>query len=121
MTARLIPALSLLAATGLALPALAETRLTEVRDRTPLPGFGINSDIAEDLDVIDANGRTIGEVSRVVGPDRNTAQALVVEFEDYLIKSRDEERLVQLTDVTFDGSTFVLGNVGDLTALPMSR
>lgn len=114
-------ALPVLALPLLALPALAQTKMVEVRDRTPIPGFGINADVADDLDVTDAAGRHIGEVEEVIGPDRNTPEALVIEFEDHIIGNSEEDRVVPLSSVTFDGSAIVLEQTEGLTDLPIWR
>jgi rRNA processing protein Gar1 len=47
-----------------------------------IAAFGAIADQVEDWDVYDASGAEIGEVEEVVGPDAQTAAALVVDFDD---------------------------------------
>lgn len=116
MRTHLVAALSLLAT-----PALAQDRLHEVNDRTPLAGFGINADLAGDLDVYDATGRKIGEVEEVVGSTPDLANALVIEFEDIVAEYGTEDRVIPLTAFTFDGSAMILADGTTVQDLPIWR
>ncbi|MGI3168777.1 hypothetical protein ACRARG_06475 [Pseudooceanicola sp. C21-150M6] len=108
-----------------AFPALANTNMAsgmvEVRDRTQISEFGINSDLADDLDVYDANGRKIGEIEEIVGPDRRTAQAIVVDFDDDMAGADDHERLFPLTAFSFDGSGLVMADISGIKDAPIWR
>ncbi|MFZ3583357.1 hypothetical protein ACOI1H_14460 [Loktanella sp. DJP18] len=103
----------------LATPALAQDTMVEVQDRAALPGFEINADVADDLDVLAAAGVKIGEVEEVVGPDRDTPEALVVDFEDEAATYGAEDRVVPLTAFLFDGSAMQLNEGTDVTGLPI--
>lgn len=105
----------------LAGPALAQDRIQEVADNVLLPEFGIDADLADDLDVLDVAGRKIGEVEEVVGRSRGTAEALVVEFEDEFPEYGREERVVPLDAFRFDGGAMVLRESIDVQALPIWR
>lgn len=61
--------------------AHAQSGLVEVRDRAQVAAFGASADDVDDWDVFDAAGTEIGEVEEVVGTDRDTPTALVVDFE----------------------------------------
>jgi len=62
--------------------AVAQTAWVEVNDNARIAAFGAIADQVEDWDVYDASGAEIGEVDEVVGPDAQTAAALVVDFDD---------------------------------------
>lgn len=61
--------------------AHAQSALVEVRDAAHVTAFGASADDVDDWDVFDAAGVEIGEVEEVVGTDRDTPTALVVDFE----------------------------------------
>ncbi|WP_146036447.1 hypothetical protein [Pseudotabrizicola formosa] len=116
MRMHLVVALGLLST-----PALAQDRLYEVNDQTPLAGFNINADLADDLDVYDVAGRKIGEVEEVVGSTPDQADALVVEFEDSVADYGPEDRVIPLTAFTFDGSAMTLADGTAVQDLPVWR
>lgn len=103
----------------LATPAFAQETLFEVNDRAPLAGFGINADVADDLDVYDVAGRKIGEVEEVLGTTADAATALAVEFEDAVTDYGGEDRVIPLAAFTFDGSVFVLADGTAVAELPV--
>lgn len=109
--------LSLLTAS--AIPAFASTTMIEVDDQVVLPGFDIIADIADDMDVYDADGRKIGEVEDVVGPDRNTPEALAVEFEDELAEFGREDRIIPLSAFTREARGMVLADLNHITDFPI--
>ena len=116
MRIQLVAALSLLAT-----PVLAQNAMFEVNDRAPLAGFGINADLADDMDVLDSAGRKIGEVEEVLGRSRDTAEALAVEFEDSVSDYGREDRVIPLTAFTFDGSALVLTEGTAVQDMPVWR
>ena len=61
--------------------AFAQTAWVEIDDEVRVPAFDARADDVDDWDVYDAAGTEIGEVEEVVGPDRQTPAALVVDFE----------------------------------------
>lgn len=105
----------------LATPALAQDRMLEVNDGVLLSEFGIDADLADDLDVLDTAGRKIGEVEEVVGWSRDAAEALVVEFEDAFPEYGLDERVLPLAAFRFDGGAVVLRDNTDVQAMPVWR
>lgn len=104
-----------------ATPTLAQVSYVEVADRTPVAGFGINADLADDLDVYDSTGRKIGEVEEILGQTRDTAEALVVEFEGSASEFGREDRVIPLTAFTFDGSGLILADGTTVQDMPVWR
>ncbi|MGX6647293.1 hypothetical protein ACWCOP_05055 [Maricaulaceae bacterium MS644] len=105
-------------------PAFAQNpqdAMYEVADRTPLPGFTINADVADDLDVVDATNRKIGEVEEVVGPNRDTPEALVVDFEDAIAEYGRQDRIIPLSAFSFDGGFMVLADDTAVSDMPIWR
>lgn len=100
-------------------PALAQEQMYEVTDRTPVADFGINADLADDLDVYDSAGRKIGEVEEVLGRSTDAAEALAIEFEDSASEYGREDRIIPLTAFTFDGSALVLADGTAVQDLPV--
>ncbi|WP_185982777.1 hypothetical protein [Aureimonas mangrovi] len=68
--------------TALSGATLAQTTLVEVDDRAMVAPFGIAADLLDDIDVYSQAGVEIGDVEEIVGPDRQTATHLVVDFDD---------------------------------------
>lgn len=116
MRIHLAAVLSLLAA-----PAFAQATLVETDDRTLLAEFGISADLADDLDVYDATGRKIGEVEEILGSTRDTAEALVIEFEDSIADYGREDRVIPLTAFTFDGAALTLTDGSTVQDMPIWR
>lgn len=111
--------LPLTALVGLvALPVLAQSQFFEVDDVVPLPGFDLNVDEADELDVHDVDGNKIGEVEAVVGSNRALASGFAVDFEDGLTEYGDVTRVVPLEEFEFDGTAFVMSDDIDVTRLP---
>ncbi|HAJ19927.1 MAG TPA: hypothetical protein DCL95_07700 [Rhodospirillaceae bacterium] len=105
----------------IAVPALAQSKMVEVHDRAAMPGFSINADVADDLDVFNQAGQKIGEVEEVVGSTRETPEALVVDFEDQVVDYGPEDRIIPLSAFTFDGSGMVMADGITATEMPRWR
>lgn len=112
---------SLIAVPALAQSALAQSKMVEVHDRAAMPGFSINADVADDLDVFNQAGQKIGEVEEVVGSTRETPEALVVDFEDQVVDYGPEDRIIPLSAFTFDGSGMVMADGITATEMPRWR
>lgn len=107
---------------ALASPALAQTGPVEVGDRTMIDAFGVDADMIDDLDVLDAQGRKIGEVEEVVGADRDTAESLVVDFEDELAEFGGDDRIVPLDQFSLEGEVLTFtGDAATLADMPLWR
>ena len=74
--------ISLLAVAAAMSAAYAHQALVEVDDKVEVPALGANADTVDDWDVYLADGTEIGEVDDVVGTDRTTPTALVVDFDN---------------------------------------
>lgn len=98
-------------------PGFAQTEMVEVDEDVEITAFGLDADDAEDLDVHDEAGNEIGEVEEVLGRDRSTAEALVIEFDDE-DSFGDDERVVPLDLVTRTEDGVRLGADVDIEALP---
>lgn len=97
-----------LAATGLmAGVAFAQGAWVEVSDNVQVAPFNATADQVDDWDVYDATGTEIGEVDEVVGPDANTATALVVDFEGNGGYA-DRDVIIPLDQFTLDGNRLLL-------------
>ena len=74
--------ISLLAVAAAMSTAYAQQTLVEVDDKVEVPALGANADTVDDWDVYLTDGTEIGEVEDVVGTDRTTPTALVVDFDN---------------------------------------
>ncbi|MFX0543084.1 PRC-barrel domain containing protein [Roseovarius sp. S4756] len=103
------------------MPPFAQDQMHEVNDNAAMSGVEINADRGDDLDVLDTAGRKIGEVEEVAGPDRDTPEALVVDFEDEITDYGDEDRVLPLSVFTFDGNATLLADGTDIKRAPIWR
>ncbi|MCF3933071.1 hypothetical protein L1787_06535 [Acuticoccus sp. M5D2P5] len=97
--------------------------LVELDDDFVVPGFNLPVDVLDDYDVVDRNGEYVGDVEEVVGPDRQTATSIVVEFDGpgWLFDD-DVERVVDITLFTIDGERLVLDMTEDaVRSLPVYK
>lgn len=67
-----------LAAVGV---ASAQTPWVEIDDQIVVAPFALSADAIDDMDIVDAAGKKIGEVEDVVGPNRNEATAVVIDLD----------------------------------------
>jgi hypothetical protein len=95
-------------ATLFAAPALAQSNWVEVDDQTIVAPFDAIADIVDDWDVYAPDGREIGDVEDVIGPDRNTATALVVDFDDNAGYGDRDDVVVPLDQFTWQDGRLVL-------------
>lgn len=100
----------------LAAPAVAQSEMIESSDDVEIASFGMDADAVEDLDVHGESGNEIGEVEAVIGPDSETPQALVIEFEDE-DSFGDEERVVPLDQVTLGEDAVLMHGNLDIESL----
>ena len=103
----------------IATPTLAQVSYVEVADNAPVAGFGINADLADDLDVLDSTGRKIGEVEEILGQTRDAAEAVAVDFEDSASEFGAEDRVIPLTAFSFNGSALVLADGTTVQDMPI--
>lgn len=97
-----------IAATGfLAGSALAQSALVEVRDDVMVEAFGAIADRVDDWDVYDVSGKEIGEVEEVVGADRDTPTALVVDFDDDSAYP-DRDVVIPLDELVYENGRLIL-------------
>lgn len=94
-------------AAGAIFPAAAQTKLIEVDDAAMVQPFNQNADTVDDWDVFNAAGVEVGEVEDVVGPDRNSATALAVDF-DNKEGFADGDVVVPLDQFAFENNRLVL-------------
>jgi hypothetical protein len=92
----------------LAAPALAQSNWVEVDDQTIVAPFDAIADVVDDWDVYAPDGREIGDVEDVIGPDRNTATALVVDFDDDAGYGDRDDVVVPLDQFTWQDGRLVL-------------
>jgi hypothetical protein len=89
--------------------AFAQTAWVEVDDQVMVAPFNLNADRVDDMDVVDAAGRKIGEIEDVIGPSRTEATALVVDFESgsgYV--AGDDDVIVPLAGFELQGENLLL-------------
>jgi sporulation protein YlmC with PRC-barrel domain len=90
-------------------PALAATHWVEVDENVIVAPFNLPADAVEEMDVVDAAGRKIGEVEEVIGPKETEATALAIDFEDNEgLDDRDEDIIVPLAGVQLQGDRLLL-------------
>lgn len=99
-------------------PALAQqTTMVEVADETMVAGLNMEADDVDDLDVYASNGIEIGDVEEVVGPDRDTAEGLVVDFDDSAYG--EEDRIVPIDQFSMSDDRVVINaDAAAISAMP---
>ncbi|WP_312796838.1 PRC-barrel domain-containing protein [Tianweitania sp.] len=80
----------------------------EVDDKTMVAPFNVDADRLEDMDVHNAAGQKIGEIEDVIGADRATATALVVDFDDQAGYGDRDDIIVPIERFSLDGVKLVL-------------
>lgn len=103
----------------LATPAFAQDQWMKVDDRTPVESMGINADLVDDLDVVNAQGIKIGEIDEVLGTSRDKVEAFVIDFKSSAKEYGKEDRIVPVNAFTFDGSDIILTDTVDVSTLPV--
>ena len=86
--------------------AVAQGTYTELEDDVQVSEFSMTVDDLDDMEVHNSAGDEIGEVEEVLGMDDQTATALAVDFNDDVAEN---DRVVQLTDLSMDGDRLVVG------------
>jgi hypothetical protein len=96
---------ALLAGAGI---ALAQNAWVEVDDAVDVAPLNAQADVVDDWDVYNGAGAKIGEVETVIGPDRNTPTALVVDFEDDAGLGDRDDLIVPLDRFALNGQNLTL-------------
>lgn len=100
--------------------AFAQTgTLVEVGDNVTVQPFNIAAGLLDDIDVYTAEGVEVGDVDKLVGPDRETATHFVVDFDDDG-GFPDRDLLVPLEALTLDGNRLIISlSPEEVAALPV--
>lgn len=103
--------------------ANAQTAWVEVDDTVVFAPFGLTADAIDDMDVVDATGREIGEVEDVVGPNRTEATAVVIDLESEAgLPQGDADIIVPLGDLEVQGKNLRLpGDAAAIGNYPIHR
>jgi sporulation protein YlmC with PRC-barrel domain len=89
--------------------AMADKHWVEVGENVIVAPFNLPVDAVEEMNVVDAAGRTIGEVEEVIGPKKTEATALAIDLEDNAgLDDRDEDIIVPLAGVQLQGDRLLL-------------
>jgi len=92
-------------------------QLVEVDDATMLMPWNMSADAVEDAKVITPDGRALGEVETVIGSDRTTPTALVVDFDD--ATGFSDDRVIPLERFNVDGNRLTLTtSAAEIVGLP---
>ena len=96
-------------------PTVDVANLVELDDDFVLPTLNLPVDALDDYDLVDRNGEYVGEIEEVVGPDANTATAIVVEFDGpgWFLTDDDVERVVDIGKFSIEGDKLVIDIVAD--------
>ncbi len=96
--------------------ALAQTAWTETDGQVFVGALGLTVDEIDDMDVVDAAGRKIGEVEDVVGPSRSEATGVVIDLDSTSgLIAGDDDIIVPLAGVEVHGKALRL--LGDAATL----
>jgi sporulation protein YlmC with PRC-barrel domain len=87
--------------------AFAAKHWVEVGENVIVAPFNLPADAVEEMDVVDAAGRKIGEVEEVIGPRETEATALAIDFEDNAGLG-EEDVIVPLAGVQLQGDRLLL-------------
>lgn len=105
---RLKTILAAVAALGVtALNAFAQNSLVEVDDNVQVTAFSATVDEIDDLDVYNAAGTKIGEVEDMVGTDKSTPTALIIDFEG-TEGYADQDVVVPIDQVVWENDRLIL-------------
>jgi hypothetical protein len=108
--------------TALSGAALAQTTLVEVDDRTMVAPFDIAADLLDDIDVYSQAGVEIGDVEEIVGPDRQTATHLIVDFDDDDGYPDRDDVIVPIEAFTLDANRLVISlTPQEIQSLPVAN
>ncbi len=96
-------------------PTVDLTNMVELDDDFVLPTLNLPVDALDDYELVDRNGTYVGEVEEVIGPDANTATAIVVEFDGpgWFLTDDDVERVVDIGKFSIEGDRLVIDIVAD--------
>jgi len=95
-------------------PTVDPASLVELDDDFVVPTLNMPVDTLDDYELVDREGREIGEVEEVLGPDENTATAIAVEFDSpgWDLFDDDVTRVVDIEKFSIDGDKLII----DITA-----
>lgn len=96
-------------------PTVDVANLVELDDDFVLPTLNLPVDALDDYELVDRNGEYVGEIEEVVGPNENTATAVVVEFDGpgWFLTDDDVERVVDISKFSIEGDALVIDIVAD--------
>ena len=96
-------------------PTVNERDVVEIDDDFVVPAFNVPVDVLDDYDVYDRNGEYVGEVEDVIGPDAQTATAIVVEFDGpgWFLTDDDVERVVDISEFNIENDRLVIDMTAD--------
>jgi sporulation protein YlmC with PRC-barrel domain len=84
--------------------AQAQTRWMEVGDTVVVMPFGISAGVVEDMDVVDAAGKKLGEVEHVIGLTPQEATAVTIDLDDNVgLSAREGDVIVPLAGIQIEG------------------
>ncbi|GAB5376385.1 MAG: hypothetical protein AcusKO_28470 [Acuticoccus sp.] len=88
--------------------------VVELDDDFVLPTLNLPIEALDDYDLVDRDGKHIGEFEEVIGPDDKTAAAVVIEFDGpgWGLFDDDVERVVDIAKLSLDGDRLIV----DITA-----
>jgi len=96
--------------------ALAQSPWVETGDTVIVTPFALSADTIEDMDVIDAAGRKIGEVEEVLGQTATEATAIAIDLDDNAgLDDRDGDVIVPLAGLELQGDKLRL--LGDAATI----
>lgn len=96
--------------------ALAEKNWVKVGENVTVAPYNLPADAVDEMDVVDAAGRKIGEVDEVIGPTKTEATALTIDLTDNAgLDDRDGDIIVPLAGVQLLGDRLQL--IGDAKTL----
>lgn len=89
--------------------------MVELDDDFVLPTLNLPVDSLDDYELVDRNGKEVGEIEEVIGPDENTATAIAVEFDGpgWGIFDDDVTRVVDISKFSIEGDALIVDIAAD--------
>ena len=102
-------------------PTVDEGDLVELDDDFVLPTLNLPVYALDDYDIVDRNGQSLGELEEVLGPNRDTATAVAIEFDGPgWFFDEDVTRIVNISYLSIQDDKLVLDlTEEDVRALPV--
>lgn len=91
-----------------------EDSVVELDDEFVLPTLNLPIEALDDYEMVDRNGKYVGEFEEVIGPDDHTATGVVIEFDGpgWDLFDDDVERVVDIAKLSVEGDKLIV----DITA-----